>query len=218
MKQILKFVNDYFKRLIVDVARKLGRLKTPMDITIDTLRSFNSLPKNLNALEVFGMYGLWHTRDYFPLCNQLEIYEWDKTYYTLLKMQYPKSVCVHADSVMAINEHKLKRNLYNFIVVDNPIGEKYGNNYFEHFNFFENMIRYTDNNGVIVLNFILSETHHINSESREARKAFYGKEFPSINEAIDAYQKKIVTVGRTLKSWHYIPRNNKIGYICLLID
>jgi len=202
----------------MDLARKLGRLKTPMDTTIEMLRSFNQLPEELVALEIFGMYGLWHTRDYFPLCSYLEIYEWDKTYFKLLKMQYKNAVCIQADSVLAINEHKLKKQSYNFIVADNPMGDKYGDNYFEHFNFFENMIGYTAKNGVIVLNFILSKTQYIDAESLEARRNFYGKEFPGIEEAVDAYREKIESVNRSLKAWHYIPRNNKIGYICLIIN
>jgi hypothetical protein len=163
------------------------------------------------------MYGLWHTRDYFPICDYLEIYEWDKTYYKLLKMQYKRSVCIQADTVLTINEHKLQKNSYNFIVVDNPMGDKFGDNYFEHFNFFENLVRYTDKNGVVILNFILSKTAYINAESLEARNGFYGKEFPTIDEAISVYRKKIESVNRSLKAWHYIPRNNKIGYICLII-
>ena len=54
----IKIFKELLKRKIINLARKIGRLKTPMDMILLTLETYKILPKPLIALDVFGGYGL----------------------------------------------------------------------------------------------------------------------------------------------------------------
>ena len=121
MKEIQIF-KDLFKRKIIDLAKKIGRLNTSMDMVILTLKVYNIFPKPLIALDLFGMYGLWVTVDYAPYCDYLEMWEINPKYAKFAHRFLPKAVVNVGDSIKVVKAGQLQRRDYNFIVIDNPMG------------------------------------------------------------------------------------------------
>ena len=208
---------ERIKRYYIDYSRKIGRLNTPMDIVLLWLRTNKYLPQRLVAVEPFGMHGLWHTRDYADLCEYLEIFEIDRDYYDFLVKTYPNSTCRMEDSIKAFQNRTLQREAYNFIVIDNPFGEIYGDDYCEHFDLFESALSYLDRGGVLILNLDLETEFDANVQRR--REEFYGKAVIGPHEALEFYRRQIE--GRsvhTVRDMVFIPRNETIGYLVFAIS
>lgn len=212
-KQVAK---DFLKRQCIDFIRKGNRLQTPMQIQINTLRCYGYLPQRIIAVELFGMHGLWIVKDYADICTYLELWEINHVYATFAKEFIKKAVVVEGDSIRAVLDRKLMRDRYNLIVSDNPMGSPYGDNYYEHFDLFPSVLDYMDDRGVIQLNFIhnpilLSDKH------MQKRETFYGKAKPTIAEAADIYGKLIANRERILEDVLFLPRNDRIGFLTLII-
>ncbi len=143
-KQVAK---DFLKRKYIDLVSKGGRLQTPMQIQINTLRYCGYLPQQIIAIELFGMHGLWITKDYADICTYLELYEINHIYARFAKNFIKNAVVVEGDSIQAVMQKKLRRDRYNFIVSDNPMGAPYGDNYYEHFDLFPTILDYVDDAG-----------------------------------------------------------------------
>lgn len=210
-----KIRKDKFKRFLIDRSRKIGRLKTPMDMVLLWLKTNGYLKSRLIALEPFGMHGLWHTKDYSPLCDYNEIFEIEKTYFNFLKKSYPQFNCRNEDSIAAIKNKQLHKNAYNFIVVDNPYGGIYGDNYCEHFDFINDVIPYLADNSVLVLNIVLGDKFA--PDVAERRKTFYGKTEIQPKEALSFYSDMVRQSGKSVKDFVFIPRNDIIGYVVIVI-
>lgn len=46
------------------LGKHVGKLQTPMQQVLLQLQIKELLPSRVDALEMFGMHGLWHTMDY----------------------------------------------------------------------------------------------------------------------------------------------------------
>lgn len=143
-KQVAK---DFLKRKYIDLSRQGDRLQTPMQIQINTLRCHGYLPRRIIAVELFGMHGLWITKDYADICAYLELWEINHVYAAFAKKFIKNAVVVEGDSIHAVLDKKLMKDRYNFIVSDNPLVSPYGDNYFEHFNLFPAVLDYVDDGG-----------------------------------------------------------------------
>jgi hypothetical protein len=76
---------DYLKSKYIDFFKRGDRLVTPMQLLISTLDSRGYLPEKIIAVELFGMHGLWITKDYANICSYLELYEINPTYANFAK-------------------------------------------------------------------------------------------------------------------------------------
>jgi len=208
---------ERIKRYFIDYSRKVGRLKTPMDIVLLWLKTSKYLPEKLVAVEPFGMHGLWHTRDYAELCSYNEIFEIEKDYYDFLKKSYPAFSCRMEDSIKAIQEKRLHRSAYNFIVIDNPYGGLYGDNYCEHFDLFYPALDYLDDKAILVLNIVMDSD--FKREVRERRISFYGKAEMLPKEALEFYTREIESkTNKRVVDSVFIPRNKTIGYLTFVVE
>lgn len=213
-----KLLKERIKRLFIDFGRKIGRLKTPMDIVILWLKTNNYFPKQLVALEPFGMHGLWHTKDYSPYCVYNEIFEIEKSYFNFLKKEFPQFNCRMEDSIQAIKNHNLNRDKYNFIVIDNPYGGIYGNIYCEHFDLFHSVLNYLEEDSILILNFIIDQSN-FTGEQIKRRENFYGKTRITAKEAMNFYIKAIeLNQDKKVIDSIIIPRNEVIGYLVFVIN
>lgn len=209
---------ERIKRYFIDYSRKIGRLKTPMDIVLLWLKTGKYLPEKLIAVEPFGMHGLWHTRDYASLCEYNEIFEIDEDYFNYLKKSYPQFCCRKEDSIAAIQNKKLNKEKYNFIVIDNPYGGVYGGKYCEHFDFFDDALSYLDDKAILILNIVLQESDFAPNVA-ERRKEFYGSAIITPKSAMDFYKKRIQEKSHsTVVDAVFIPRNELIGYVVFVLE
>ncbi len=212
MNFFIEIKKEQLKRFFVDLSRKIGRVKTPMDIVILWLQSNKYLPEKLVAVEPFGMHGLWHTRDYSHLCSFNEIFDIEKEYADFLKKSYKNFSCRQEDSIVAVKNHLLSKEKYNFIVIDNPFGGIYGDNYCEHFDIFVPLLNYLDKESIIIINFIIDQSF-FKSEQIKRREEFYGKSIISPKQALEHYIELIDSSSNNkVIDSVFIPRNNTIGY------
>jgi hypothetical protein len=206
-----QIVLDRVKRGIIDVAQRAGRLQTPMTQLLGTLDAHEALPRDVHALELFGMHGLWHTRDYLHRCRTLELYEIDPTYAAYAARTLPAADVVVADSIAAVKTGTLRRDTYNFIVSDNPFRAPYGKGYAEHFELFPDLLRYLDD-GILILGF-LPRRNDFTAEHARRRAEFYGKADPSIDDAAAVYCEHLGRAGLRSRMHFYTSRNRSLGYL-----
>ena len=169
--QTRQLAQDMAKRRIIDVAQGAGRLQTPMTQLLGTLDTYGVLPPTVDALEVFGMHGLWDTRDYVGRCSSLEFYEFRPTPRTR-----PNTEVIVADSIEAVKTGALRRDRYDLILSDNPSRSPFGKGYVEHFDLFPDLLRYIDD-GVLVLS-VLPPGTDLAPEHARRRQEFYGEGRP----------------------------------------
>jgi len=219
-------MKEYGKRCFIDVLKRSERLKTSMDTVILTLRHFNIIPKEIIALELFGMCGLWVTKDYGHYCNYLELWEINPFYAKWAQYFLPNATVQNGDSIEACQKGKLLRNDYNFIVIDSPGGPFNDGNYCEHFDIFPSIFNYTAKNFIMIITIIRSIESQIELTDKiridrwkERRSNFYGFKEPSDSINIDLgnlietyaniFKRSNVVVDRIL----YVPRNDFLGFL-----
>jgi hypothetical protein len=211
MNEKLQILRDQVKRRFIDSAQGSRRLQTPMTNLVGMLKAYGVFPQAPNALELFGMHGLWHTRDYVEHCSTIEFYELNPVYASFAARTLPNSNVVVADSIDAVNSGKLKRAKYDLIVSDNPYLGIYGNGYAEHFDIFPRVLNYIDN-GLLIVNFIPVDPG-FKKEQAARREQFYGKVLPSIDEAAAVYKKLIEKAGLRNDRYFYTFRHSGVGYL-----
>ena len=119
-KEFRRYVRDrVVQKAYSCILNPQGRAKTSMQIALLGLELKGHLPKDLRALEMFGMHGLWHTMDYVHKVAHLDILEINENYHRLSKLnlkEYPVRF-IHTDALQWIKESGER---YNFIVADTP--------------------------------------------------------------------------------------------------
>jgi len=228
----VQIAKDLIKRKIIDLLRKIGRLKTPMDMVIMTLKIKELLPDPLIALDLFGMHGLWVTADYAPLCRHLDFWEINRQY-AKFAQKYFSHIDFQAhvgDSIDAVKTgNSSLRKDYNFIVIDCPFWSPFGAMYYEHFDLFPFIFDYIAmEGGVLVFTVLFNLKLHYNKQefSRtwiERRKEFYG-----LNEDGQAINLDIVTLMTAYKNRvpHHlfdlvdiflVPRSLTVGHLVIAL-
>lgn len=195
-KETIQYYKDKFKSIVYEaLGGEERKLKSAMHSVLLQLRAKDNLPANMIAIELFGMHGLWHTRDYIQHVSHLDIFEINPKYHALSKRalsDYP--VHYHlADSIAYISSTDKR---YNLVVADIPFGGDFytasGLPYF-----FSQLIRVCDKNAVLIMNM---HTRFL-------------PEYKAIEERISAE----VTDVR-IKDLFFVPRNMQISYIVLCIE
>ena len=215
MGERMQVIRDRIKRKVIDKMQTADRLQTPMTNLLGMLGAYKLLPAKLTALELFGMHGLWHTRDYVKRCEYLEFYEVNPYYAAFASRTLPNTNVVVADSIDAVKGGKLKKEKYNFIVIDNPYTGVYGNGYTEHFDLFPAVLNYIDN-GILILNFIPVDPG-FKSEQALRREKFYGKAEPTIDEAVAVYMKHFAAAQLQCTRHFYTFRSKGLGYLTFIL-
>jgi len=226
---MLSIYKEILKRKTLDIL-KMGRLNTPMQNVMLALQAHHYSCKDLIALDIFGMHGLWNTKDFAPYCSYLEMWDIDPIYTHFAKKIIPSACVVTGNSIEVVNTGKLLKNKYNFIVSDNFVAGEYGGKYYEHFDFFENIFNYTDNTTIVIFNVVpnvekVASTYQINKTKLdlwiEKRKLFYQESeviyFPA-NKLIENYSEKILRKNYNVDFAFFVPRNELIGFVVLKIS
>lgn len=171
------------------------RLKTGMQSVLLQLELKGRLPKDLAAVELFGMHGLWHTKDYAPRVEHLDFFEIDGVYLDLARRTLKGSRVSfhHADSIAWASRTE---KVFNFVVADIPYsGPFYSDDGLP--TFFEDLVRICMPGGVIIFNCHASRLRdHRELETMMMRRSGM----------------------RTLSDIFYVPRNGSITYVVLCMD
>jgi hypothetical protein len=212
--QTRQLAQDVVKRRIIDVAQGAGRLQTPMTQLLGTLDTYGVLPATVDALELFGMHGLWHTRDYVGRCSSLEFYEVEPTYAAFAARTLPRTEVIVADSIEAVRTGGLHRQTYDLVVSDNPSRSPFGKGYVEHFDLFPDLLHYIDD-GVLVLSILPPGTEFAPEHARR-RRDFYGTADPSVDEAAAVYLEHLAAAGLGCPKHLYTYRYPHLGYLAFV--
>jgi hypothetical protein len=171
------------------------RLKSGMQSLLLQLEAKGRLPSELDAVELFGMHGLWHTMDYVERVRHLEFFEIDKYYLELARKSlagWPVTFH-HADSIAWLHE---RRRTYNFIVADIPhSGPFYADGGLPIF--LDDLLHACAPGGVIVFN---CHTAHLLRHG-ELERVIRDRLGP-----------------RVLSDIFYVPRNSLITYVVMCLD
>ena len=212
-----RILSDRAKRAVIDVGQRIGRLQTPMTQLLRSLEVYEALPTPLTALELFGMHGLWHTRDYVGRCSALDLYELNSAYAEYAARTLPRTRVMEADSIEAVNTGAVPRPAYNFIVIDNPVEGTFGPGYVEHFDLFPQVLAIMDDPGVLVLNYVHPDVD-FDDDHAEGRQRFYGSVRPSVDEAAEVYRAHARDAGLRVRRHLYTYRNETMGYLALICE
>lgn len=180
-KENTQYLIDRIKQFVYKKVTGINKnAKTGMQNVLLQLKVKKLLPNKINAIEMFGMHGLWHTMDYIDFVDNLDMFEINKRYHELSKImlrRYPVQF-YNQDSIDYISKTKDK---YNFIVADIPYsGQFYKDSGLPYF--FDDMTRISEGESIIVFNFhsqkldkfsdIKAEIHNKIKE-REIRDLFF---------------------------------------------
>lgn len=136
--------------------------------------------ENLNALEVFGRAGDWHTTSYANKVKHLEVWEIDSKWENELKYNLPNAKIKIQDSIRTIyGNSDLEK--FSFVVIDNPQmlygpqSENLEPSYCEHFEVLKKIDRIAASDSIIVFNVNLRPYDYEKwSQWKKRRENFYG--------------------------------------------
>jgi len=194
-----------------------------MQQVLRELRKRKVSVKDLDALEVFGGSGDFHTKDYAFQVSTLEVWEIDPKYERSLKQNLPMAKVKITDSYKEIKNTLRK---YNLIVVDNPMSTY--EDHCEHFDLFPDIFRVASDSTILILN-VISEINGaakkqypylFNEEQLARRKFFYKTNRPekvSFDEMVEAYRNLAKTNGFSLEWYLFQKRYTFVYYLVLKI-
>ena len=207
---------------IKSVVRRNLRLE-PIQKVLRKLKRKKIVLKELDALEIFGYTGEYHTRFYAPFVHSLEVWEIDPKCEESLKKNLPQARIKITDSFREIKNTGKK---FDLIVVDNPMS-MFGDNC-EHFNLFPDIFNITKNQAILILNVIPKITAGdkknwpdlFNEKQLEHRRKFYKVENPDnieLKDMISSY-KGLCTENGLEIAWFFFQRRTSVFYLVCRIS
>lgn len=169
----------------------------------------------LNALEMFGRGGDWHTIYYAKKINSLEVWEVDIEWKQELERNLPNANLKFVDTIRTLaNNTNLQK--YSFVVIDNPqnlFGPNLPNTdepqYCEHFDVLPYLNKILDD-GIVVFNVNPIPYNYEKFPSwQNRRRKFYGNVDTSnlhLNFLIDFYTKFFLNQGFDVRFQTYVRR------------
>ena len=156
----------------------------------------------LNALEIFGRAGDWHTTVYTNKIKSLQVWEIDKKWEKSLKKNLPNAKIKILDSIKTIVEN-LEPSKFDLIIIDNPMTtfgtKKEPNLYCEHFDFIKNIGNIIDKEAIIIFNINKNPFDYDKfPEWKKCREKFYERKRTAklgIRFLIKFYKKLFLKIG-----------------------
>lgn len=109
----------------------------------------------LDALEMFGRAGNWHTTAYQNKIKSLQVWEINKEWKNALEKNLPNAKIKILDSIQTIVKN-LEPSKFDLIVIDNPMNtfgtKKEPDQYCEHFDVIKNIGNIIDKKAIIIFN------------------------------------------------------------------
>lgn len=222
----------YKNKLIIQLISPFEnrRLFTALKLNILTLKDYKLWPDKLVALDAFCQTGLQWTRVFSKEAVYLEMWDIDEEAIKYAKKEFPQADVNCGNSIDAIINNKLKRNDYNFILIDSPVPFMYTDGSFEHFKFFTYLFNHTANKAVIMMDVVpdiktmLAKHPHSDDFAKKwiaARKEFYNVDNGEVvlpKQMTDIYKDKVKKLGIEPVLVTYIARNEFFGILTIVID
>ncbi len=194
----------------------------PIQKVLRKLKKKNINLRNLDALEVFGYTGEYHTRFYAPYVHNLEVWEINPAFEKQLRKNLPFAEIKITDS---FNEIKRTSRKYDLVVVDNPMST-FGN-YCEHFDLFPDIFSIMGDSSLLILNVIpeINKTalqkwpYLFNDLQLKRRKSFYGTDKPekiSFEDLVKSYKRICFANGFNIE-WYFFQRRTIVDYLVIKI-
>lgn len=171
----------------------------------------------MDAVEVFGRKGDWHTIDYADRVRNLEVWEIDPGFNSDLKQNLPGAQIKNVDSIRYIKQPR-NDSRFDFIVIDNP-QSRFGpeDAYCEHFDILLPSLKALRPNGVVVFNVnIRPYDYDLHPEWRRRREEFYGRvdtDSMEIVSVIEFYGKVFDRCERKVTYCEHYARNDFLHYL-----
>ena len=231
MDRIEKFVRSAHKirKWILHRSRSLIGLPppaTPMQKVMQKLKTRGISLDSLNALEVFGGTGDFHTKDYAGKVSSLEIWEINPDYEETLRRNFPLATIRIQDSYFAIKDPIKK---FDLVIIDNPAAPFGG--HCEHFELFPDIFNIASENAIFIINVIpninlfkrviagdFKNTFRIFNEAQlRSRRLFYETSRPhnvSVKQMSQIYCNLALNHGFNLK-WYFYQKRHIMYYFVL---
>src|SRR6185312_590191 len=156
-------IKSAIKAIIPPYLLELAREKSPIENVMSQIGLRGCSLTAMDALEVFGRDGRWHTKQYAHLVKSLEVWELQEKYLPQLQENLPGARFRIVDSYKEIQKTKKK---FGLVVVDNSMGifvdDPYDGEpptrYCEHFDLFPDIFRVLTDRAVVIVNVIPQAT------------------------------------------------------------
>lgn len=205
-----------------DILRSARRMlgASPMQRVMRELRRRGVDPGTLDAIELFGGTGMFHTLDYAPLVASLEIWEIDPERAGRLRRNLPQAKISITDSYRAV-KNASKR--YGLIVVDNPMAIE--GEHAEHFDLFPDLFGIMADRAIMIINVIpgieqsdlLRYPYLFNERHLAARGAFYGAPTLALPHLAQTYETLARGHGLTT-AWHFFQKRHFVYYLVMMLE
>jgi len=178
----------------------------------------------LDALEVFGRTGDWHTTVYANKIKSLQVWEIDKKWKNALKKNLPNAKIKILDSIKTIVEN-LEPSKFDLIIIDNPMTtfgtKKEPNLYCEHFDFIKNIGNIIDKEAIIIFNINKNPFDYDKfPEWKKCREKFYERKRTAklgIRFLIKFYKKLFLKIGYKTVFQKIFKRHEHLDYFIFFL-
>ena len=178
----------------------------------------------LDALEVFGRTGDWHTTVYANKIKSLQVWEIDKKWKNALKKNLPNAKIKILDSIKTIVEN-LEPSKFDLIIIDNPMTtfgtKKEPNLYCEHFDFIKNIGNIIDKEAIIIFNINKNPFDYDKfPEWKKRREKFYERKRTSklgIGFLTKFYKKLFLKIGYKTVFQKIFKRHEHLDYFIFFL-
>lgn len=145
-------IKENLQRSLVDFSRKFSTLKSTIDQMFLDLSVQHLLPSKIIALDLFARNGLWLSKDCEQYSDYLELCEIDEFFYNWSKKSVKANAYNLGDSIAMLQQKKLSKEKYNFILSDNYSGQ-FGP-YTEHIEVFNYLFDFLDDHAILAFNVV----------------------------------------------------------------
>ena len=178
----------------------------------------------LDALEVFGRTGDWHTTVYANKIKSLQVWEIDKKWKNALKKNLPNAKIKILDSIKTIVEN-LEPSKFDLIVIDNPMNTWGTKNepyfYCEHFDFIKHIGNIIDKEAILIFNINKNPFGYDKfTEWKKRREKFYERKRTSklsLRFLILFYKKLFLMIGYKTIFQKIFKRNEYTDYFVFFL-
>lgn len=193
------YYKDVLKSIVYRyISKCCGKVQTPMQQVMLQLRVRGMLPKRIDGIEMFGMYGLWHTMDYIKYVDSLDFFELNPVDIAWAKKNLRRyNVNFYCEDSIAYMRNTEKK--YSFIVSDSPLGgDFYDEDGLPYF--LRDMVNRSNEESVIIFNI----KHQVQSSNGNIKQfCFLKDKINDIREAEDIF---------------LITRNDFISYVVVIFS
>jgi hypothetical protein len=177
----------------------------------------------LSVLELFARTGEWHTIEYSTHVKNLELWEIDPSFESVLVKRFPKATIHIGDTY-----EKLLSSLRTFdiVIADAPVS-KHGTHH-EHFDIFPSVFRWLKNNSFLIVDIIpivdqkarRAFPNAFDADHMQDRQTFYecadSQRIP-ISDMISRYRSLCAAAGWEVLETAVEPRNTIMNYLLLVL-